>query len=370
MTEKEAYIAFNLTEGVGSVKLSGLVAKFGSVVSAWENYPHKVGRNPGAIDWERELKLASKYKVEILTPADEDYPSVFRDMRAHPLALYVKGDVKALSRPAIAMVGTRRSTEYGRNEASKLSFDLASNGWVVISGLALGIDAAAHRGALDASGVTVGVLGSALDMFYPEENRALAREMIEKGGAVVSEFPFGRSADEHTFPQRNRVVAALAKGVIAIEAPLKSGTLITTSLAAELGRTVMALPGRVDSRASAGCLKLIRDGARLIRNARDVEEEMGDLFGRSALDAEDAPPSGEKRKTEKENNAGLFAHVPFNVEESIIIRNLGEEPVSVDVLAVKTGFDAAKINSLTMSLRLKGRIRFFPGNRVALPRSE
>jgi DNA processing protein len=194
--------------------------------------------------------------------------------------------------------------------------------------------------------------------------------MIEKGGAVVSEFPFGRSADEHTFPQRNRVVAALARGVIAIEAPAKSGTLITTSLAAELGRTVMALPGRVDSRASAGCLKLIRDGARLVRNARDVEEEMGDLFGRSALDAEDAPPSGEKRKMEKKNNAGLFAHVPFNVEESIIMRNLGEEPVSVDVLAVKTGFDAAKINSLTMSLRLKGRIRFFPGNRVALPRSE
>jgi DNA processing protein len=166
------------------------------------------------------------------------------------------------------------------------------------------------------------------------------------------------------------VVAALAKGVIAIEAPLKSGTLITTSLAAELGRTVMALPGRVDSRASAGCLKLIRDGARLVRNARDVEEEMGDFFGRSALDAEDALPSGEKRKTEKKNNAGLFAHVPFNVEESIIMRNLGEEPVSVDVLAAKTGFDAAKINALTMSLRLKGRIRFFPGNRVALPRSE
>jgi DNA processing protein len=291
-------------------------------------------------------------------------------MRARPLALYVKGNVKALSRPAIAMVGTRRSTEYGRNEASKLSFDLASNGWAIISGLALGIDAAAHRGALDASGVTVGVLGSALDMFYPDENRSLAREMIEKGGAVVSEFPFGRGADEHTFPQRNRVVAALSRGVIAIEAPVKSGTLITTSLAAELGRTVMALPGRVDSRASAGCLKLIRDGARLVRNARDVEEEMGDLFGRSAVTAGGTGESEAEAEKDREKEKARFADAPFNVDESIVMRNLGEEPVSVDVLAAKTGFGAAKINSLTMSLRLKGRIRFFPGNRVALPRSE
>jgi DNA processing protein len=194
--------------------------------------------------------------------------------------------------------------------------------------------------------------------------------MIEKGGAVVSEFPFGRSADEHTFPQRNRVVAALARGVIAIEAPVKSGTLITTSLAAELGRTVMALPGRVDSRASAGCLKLIRDGARLVRNARDVEEEMGDLFGRSAVTAGGAGESEAEAEKDHENEKARFADAPFNVDESIVMRNLGEEPVSVDVLAAKTGFGAAKINSLTMSLRLKGRIRFFPGNRVALPRSE
>lgn len=368
MTEKEAYVAFNLIEGVGSVKLSKLVSEFGSVVNAWENYPNKVGRIPGAIDWERELKLAKKYGVQILTPADEDYPSHFREMRAHPLALYVKGNVKALSRPAIAMVGTRRSTEYGRSEASKLAFSLASNGWVIISGLALGIDAASHRGALDASGVTIGVLGSALDMFYPDENRELAREMITKGGAVISEFPFGRPADEHTFPQRNRIVAALANGVIAIESPLKSGTLITTSLAAELGRTVMALPGRVDSRASAGCLKLIRDGARLIRNARDVEEEMGDFFGRSALQKDVENNIEEVSKAKNDDNS--LVSPPFNIDESILMRNISEEPVSIDLLAAKTGFSAAKINSLTMALRLKGWVRFCPGNRVALAKSE
>lgn len=367
MTEKEAYIAFNLTDGIGSVRLAGLVERYGSVAAAWENHPAKTSRAGGVVDYRRELSLADRYSVTILTPADEGYPAVLRDMRAHPLALYVKGDVKALSRPAIAMVGTRRSTEYGREQAAKISFALASNGWSVISGLALGIDAASHRGALDAGGVTVGVIGSALDMFYPEENRALAREMISKGGAVVSEFPFGRPADEHTFPQRNRIVAALAKGVLAVEAPVKSGTLITTSLAAELGRTVMALPGRVDSRASAGCLALIRDGARLVRNARDIEEEMGDLFGRSVLDPVVAKGTG---RSEGDACERTPVDAPFNIEESIVMRNIGDEPVSVDVLAEKTGFSPSKVNTLTMSLRLKGRLRFFPGNRVALPKSE
>lgn len=368
MTEKEAYIAFNLTEGIGSVKVAALVAKFGSVAAAWENYPRKTGRVPGAIDYARELKLADKYAVTILTPADADYPASLKEQSSHPLCLYVKGDVKALSRPAIAMVGTRRSTEYGRDQAAKLSYALASNGWAIVSGLALGIDAASHRGALDAKGVTVGVLGSALDMFFPEENRDLAREMILKGGAVVSEFPFGRSADEHTFPQRNRTVAALAKGVIAVEAPFKSGTLITTSIAADMGRTVMAVPGRVDSRASAGCLGLIRDGARLVRNARDVEEEMGDLFGRSALNAAAAAEGAESEPAKEEPR--VLVDSPFNIEESIVMKYVGEEPVSVDQLALKTGYPVFKVNTITMSLRLKGRLRFFPGNRVALPRSE
>ena len=365
MTEKEAYIAFNLTEQVGSVKVGALVRQFGSVAAAWENYPKKVARTGGAVDWRGEMKMAAKFGVTPLTPADADYPATLRDAPGHPLVLYVKGDVKALARPALALVGTRRATPYGLDQAFKFARDLAEAGWMILSGLALGIDAEAHKGALAADGVTVGILGSGLDRFYPEENRELAREIVRKGGAVVSEFPFGRAPDTQTFPQRNHVVAALARGVIAIEAPVKSGTLITTGLAADLGRTVMALPGRVDSRSSAGCLKLIRDGARLVRNARDVQEEMSELIPRKML----------KKQVSGELFQETAGSVPpeeslFSPEEAMVMKQVDVEGVSLDELVRRTGLSAAKVNSLCMTLRIKGRLRYFPGNRVALPRAD
>lgn len=359
MTEKEAYVAFNLTEQIGSVKVAALTKRFGSVVAAWENYPRKVSRAGGEVDWQAELKKAAKFGVTLLTPADAAYPEPLRAATAHPLALYVKGDVAALSRPALALVGTRRATAYGLDQAARLARELAEQGWMILSGLALGIDAEAHRGALAADGVTVGVLGSGLDQFYPEENRDLAREIVRRGGAVVSEFPFGRTPDTQTFPQRNHVVAALARGVIAIEAPLKSGTLLTTSFAADLGRIVMAVPGRVDSRSSAGCLALIRDGARLVRHARDVAEEMGALLPRPvqcAPAAELAPPA--------------CPPPPFSLEEAMIMKHVDVEGISLDRLVALTGLSAAKVGSLCMTLRVKGRVRFFPGNRVALPRAD
>ncbi|MBQ6138031.1 MAG: DNA-processing protein DprA, partial [Kiritimatiellae bacterium] len=238
MTEREAYVAFNLTDRIGSVKLGQLVAECGSAVAAWERLPAKSSRSGGDIDWDAEFAKAAKYGVEIVTPVDPGYPRRLLDAPGHPLALYVKGEVAALDRSAVAIVGTRRATPYGRDQAFAIAKDLAADGWSVVSGLALGIDAEAHRGALAAGGTTVGVIGSGLDRFYPEENRALAREIVAKGGAVVSEFPFGREPDTQTFPQRNHVVAALASGVLAVEAPLKSGTLITTGIAADLGRVV------------------------------------------------------------------------------------------------------------------------------------
>ena len=171
MTEKEAYVAFNLTEQVGSVKVGEFVAKFGSVVAAWENYPKKVSRAGGEVDWQNEFRLAKKFGVEILTPADDDYPQQLKDAPGRPLTLYVKGDVKALSKPALALIGTRRATPYGLDQAFGFARALAEGGWMILSGLALGIDAESHKGALAAGGVTVGVIGSGLDRFYPEENR-------------------------------------------------------------------------------------------------------------------------------------------------------------------------------------------------------
>jgi len=354
MTEREAYVAFNLTDRVGFATVEALAQENGSVAAAWEMLPRKVSRTGGDVDVENEFKLAARYGVTILTPVDSDYPRMLHDAPGRPLALYVKGDVKALNRPMIALVGTRRATNYGLEVANHLAYDLAKSGFCVLSGLALGIDASAHRGALDADGVTVGVIGSGLDRFYPEENRELAREIVQKGGAVVSEFPFGRPADKTTFPIRNHVVAALAKGVVAIEAPVKSGTLITTGIAADLGRTVMAVPSRIDSRMSAGCLQLIREGAVLVRHAEDVLEAVGDFFaGRR-----DAAPTAAAPATDPETP-------PYTVEEALIMTNLDDEGTSIDELVRKSGLPAVKVNSLAMSLRIKGFVKFLPGNRIS-----
>jgi DNA processing protein len=360
LSEREAYLAFNLTDRIGSVTVEGLVREFGSVSFAWESYPEekKISRTGGEVDWRGEFAKAEALGVTVLTPADAGYPPRLLETPGHPLALYVKGDVTALSRPSLAIVGTRRATAYGLDRAFAFARDLAESGWSVVSGLALGIDAEAHRGALSAKGTTVGVLGSGLDEFYPEENRELAREIVKSGGAVVSEFPFGRVPDTQTFPQRNHVVAALVQGVIAIEAPLKSGTLLTTGFAAELGRTVMAVPGRVDSKMSQGCLKLIRDGARMVRNATDVEEEFSDFFGRLTVGT--SAPSSVTSPVMRPSSVSL--------EESLILKHLDNEGLTIDRLVSLTGLPVEKVTATCMKLRLRDKVRYFPGNRVALPR--
>ena len=366
MTEQEAYVAFNLTDRIGSVGVDRLVESFGSVAEAWERYPNKISRLGGEVDWKGEYAKAKSFGVTILTPADADYPDILRQTRGRPLVLYVKGNVKALSLPSIAIVGTRRATVYGLDQSNRFGYDLAAAGWCIVSGLATGIDAEAHRGALSAGGTTVGVLGSALDRFFPEENRELAREMVEKGGAVISEFPFGREPDTKTFPQRNHVVAALSRGVIAVESPIKSGTLITTGIAADLGRTVMAVPARIDMPRSAGCLQLIRDGAVLVRGVADVREAMSELFPAMPKCNSHIPQSAVAPKTEPRDDAAPRSAV--TLEESMILREVGEEGVSMDHLVAATGFPAGKVSSLCMGLRLKEMLRYLPGNRVALPR--
>lgn len=352
MTERQAYVAFNLAEGIGSAGVAELVKSAGSVAAAWDAYPKKVSRSGGEIDWEGEFALAKRRNVTILTPADDAYPARLRSVPGHPLALYVKGEVAALSKPMVALVGTRRPSEYGLRMAQRLASGLVDAGWGVVSGLALGIDAESHRGALDAKGVTVGVIGSGLDVFYPEENIPLARDMVKNGGAVASEFPFGRPPDRETFPIRNHVVAALAHGVVAVEAPLRSGTLITMSIAADLGRTAMAVPGRADSRSSAGCLQLIRDGAILVRNVDDVLEAMSELIpngGRNSNSAGERDPETP----------------PYSPEEALVMLHAEKDGVSIDELVRLSGLPAERVNSVVMGLRIKGFLKFLPGNRVA-----
>jgi len=356
MTESQAYVAFNLTERVGAATLAELAGSSGSVASAWEVYPKKVSRSGGAVDWEREFALAEKFGVRIVTPAEADYPKQLRETPGAPLALYVKGDVAALSKPSVALIGTRRATSYGTAVADRLAHDLAKAGWCIVSGLAVGIDAASHHGALEAEGATVGVIGSGLDRFYPEENRELAREIVKKGGAVVSQFPFGRPPDQQTFPIRNHVVAALVRGVIAVEAPVRSGTLITTGIAADLGRTVMAVPARVDSRMSSGCLQLLRDGATLVRNADDVIEALGEFL----------PRPSQTSQTSQTSQVSDPDTPRYSVEESLVMLHVDEDGIAIDDLVRKTKLPVGKVNSLVMSLRIKGFVKFLPGNRISL----
>lgn len=353
LTDSQAYVAFNLAEGVGSVAVERLKAAAGSVAEAWENYPKKVSWNGDEVDWESEFAVAGKYGVNIVTPADAEYPKALLEIPGHPLALYVRGDAKLLSRPSIALVGTRRATSYGLSIAKRLAYDLAKAGWSVISGLALGIDAEAHRGALEAGGCTIGVIGSGLDEFYPEANRELAREMVKNGGAVVSEFPFGRTPDRETFPIRNHTVAALSRGTVVIEAPVKSGSLITAGIAADLGRTVMAVPSRVDARMSSGCLKLIRDGAILVRNVDDVLEAFSELFPTKAK---------ERREPASDRDPECPA---YSAEEALVMLNVDDGGTTVDELVHKTGLPVETLNSTVMILRIKGFIRFLPGNRIS-----
>lgn len=364
MTAHEAYVAFNLTGRVGSVTLSHLVSRYGDEVTAWEAYGEKITSTGERVDWQREIGKAEASGVHIVTPVDPEYPKSLLRLPSHPLALYVKGAAGALSRPMVAIVGTRRATPYGLDQAFQLARDLARFGWGVVSGLALGIDAEAHRGALAVDGLTVGVLGGALNRFYPTQNIPLAREIIEKGGAVVTEFPFGRSPDKQTFPQRNHIVAALSRGVIAVESPVKSGTLITCNIAAELGIIVMAVPGRVDARASAGCLALIREGATLVRNASDVEETLG-----SQLRHNEAVIKFSGEKPLEKTQLGEFPQPPPGTpDEERIMAELDKEGLSIDELVRRTGLDAAKVNALAMTLIMKKRVRSLPGNRIALPR--
>ena len=365
MTEREARIAFNMIPTVGAVTLARLMREtHGSAAAAYEFYPEKrdwEGKEPA---WEREIEQAAKQHVRLVTDLDADYPPQLREIASPPLVLYVVGDASVLSKPGVALVGTRKATAYGRETAKSFAAGLARAGWAVFSGLALGIDAAAHEGALAGGGVTAGVLGGALDMFYPEANRALARRMVENGGCVVSEFPFGRRPDAQTFPQRNRIVSGLARGVVAVECPLRSGTLVTCLRANEQGRAVMAVPGRIDCPSSAGCLNLIREGARMVTRVEDVIEELTPI----------AQQKGERTEIQTTTSAPLpsrprrsatLPEVKLSVEEALVLRQVPAAGATVDAVARAAQLPIAKTNALLVALRLKGRVRFLPGNRVA-----
>ena len=372
MTEHEAYVAFNMVPNIGSVKLEALVERFGSAAAAWEAFPGKTDWEGRPVDWEAEIALARKKKITIVDLSDPRYPSVLGDLPSKPVVLYVAGDPEVLSMPGIAIVGTRLPTLYGTDMAQAFAAGIAGNGMSVISGLATGIDAYAHRGALAAGGVTIGVLGGALDRFFPEENRGLGRKIVASGGAVVCEYPFGFPPGRKTFPQRNRIVAALSRGVLAVESPIQSGTLITCDFAKKLGRTLMAVPGNLDSKNSAGCWKLIREGAEMVTCAKDVVAAVGS--GR--VPKRKTPPVPDRQPSVKA--AEVLSDPPpvpdsppkrerprMSLEEAAILNAVPSTGITLERLAFATKLPAPNVADAAMSLRLKKLIRFLPGNRIA-----
>ena len=359
MTEHEAYVAFNMLPGVGYVKVSALVKRHGSAAAAWAAFPDKRNREGREVDWAAEIALAAKKGITLVDCADSRYPAALKDLPSRPLVLYVAGNPDVLSMPGIAVVGTRLPSLYGTDMAQSFAVEIAGSGMSVISGLATGVDAYAHRGALAAGGVTIGVLGGAFDRFFPEENRELGRKMVASGGAVICEYPFGFPPGKKTFPQRNRIVAALSRGVLAVETPLQGGTFITCDVARKIGRPVMAVPGNLDSKTSAGCWKLIREGAVMVTSAHDAVS----VAGAYRTPSPEVKPPPEPRKTEK--SPPPKPKLRMTIEESAILKAIPSVGITLDRLAFVTKLPAANVADATMSLRLKNLIRFLPGNRVA-----
>lgn len=377
MNDHEAYVAFNMASDIGSVKVSALAERHGGVAAAWEAFEGKTDWKGDAVDWRGELERAAKMHVTILTCDDPLYPKSLNALPSKPLALYVVGDPKALLKRGIAVVGTRLPTLYGTDMAERFSIGIANGGLSVISGLATGIDTVAHKGALSVGGVTVGVLGGALDRFFPEENRELGRRIAAEGGAVVCEYPFGFPPGRRTFPQRNRIVAALSLGVLAVEAPLPSGTLITCKFARNLGRRVMAIPANLDSKNSAGCWKLIREGATMVTSPEEAvkavksdakAQSAGRRHHSSGKPAESggaAVDGDDSRRPEPATAERPLDRPSLTLEEAAALKAIPSTGITLDRLAFVTKLPAAAIGQATMSLRLKRLVRFLPGNRVA-----
>ncbi len=284
----------------------------------------------------------------VVTLADPRYPRLLLEITDPPPLLYVQGDANLLSTPALAIVGSRNASPQGRADARRFAETLAVRGHAIVSGLALGIDAAAHDGAL-AGGTTVAVIGTGADIVYPSTHRALAHR-IAATGAIVSELPLGTKPAAHQFPRRNRIIAGLSRGVLVIEAAARSGSLITARLASECGREVFAVPGSIHSPLSKGCHQLIRQGAKLVESVDDVLDELGGWApSSSCLAGCDALP----RQDEDDGEDG-----------EPLLDLLGFDPVLPDELARRAGCTPARLAALLLDLELAGRLTRLPGGRV------
>lgn len=324
--------------GVGGLPPAAVV---GAALSAYLRSP----------DWagvERDLEWLARPGHHLVTLDDAAYPPLLRQIPDPPLGLFVRGDPAALALAQLAVVGSRSPTEGGRHTAQAFAAELAATGLAITSGLAQGIDAAAHEGALAAAGVTLAVAGTGPDRVYPARHAALAERVVEGGGALVTELPVGTAPVPANFPRRNRIVSGLSVGTLVVEASLKSGSLITARLAAEQGREVFAIPGSIHNPLARGCHRLIRQGAKLAESVGDVLEELGPLLGLPPARAPSEP--------------GRDADAPPGAARRLLAA-MGFDPVTPDELAARSGLSAGEVAGTLLLLELGGWVSCSAGGR-------
>lgn len=357
LTERQAFLVLNALPNIGPVTLNRLLSELGGDPRTVLEAPAKrlesvkgVGPVISATlaTWREHFNLAreedrmAKSGADFITTRDPGYPKLLKEIHDPPIGLYRKGRYE-FDCPCVSIVGSRRTTLYGMAVAKKLGAELARLGFCVVSGLARGIDTAAHEGALSVGGKTAGVIGCGIDIIYPPENLALYRQ-IEAEGAVLSEFPFGRRADRQSFPMRNRVVAGMCEATIVVETDVNGGAMITARFAGEYGRLIFAVPGRIDQPTSAGCHQLIRDGATLLTSVDDLLGELNYLDGlRPAAIPPKAGEGGERARP-----AGLSAD-----ESAVWACFAGGEILAPDAIVGATGLSSPQVSAALMMLELK-----------------
>ena len=359
MTDTEAHIALNMVPRLGPVRLRKLLDVFGTpqrILAASAAELQQVdGIGPEAAKsiaaWEKtvnldaELKRIAYFGARVLIPSDGEYPEALRTIHDPPIALYVWGRLEERDRHAVGIVGTRKPSHYATECAKKFGYQLAYAGLTVFSGLARGVDTAAHQGAIAARGRTVAVLGSGLNTIYPPQNQELAEKIAAGHGAVITEFPMATQPDKQTFPMRNRIVAGCSFGLLVVEAGLNSGALITANQAADQGRAIYAIPGRIDNPVSLGSNKLIQQGAKLVQSAQDILDDLGLLF--SEEPELDTPPA------------------PANLtedEQKVIVALDGDE-AHIDRIASRSGLPIPKVASTLLALEMRKLVKQLPGSR-------
>jgi DNA processing protein len=355
-----AWLALNMIQGIGSSVFKNLLEKFGHPECVFEASLHelvevegvrkeiayRIVRGEFISDPEEELRKVKKCNARIITYLDPSYPAFLKEIPYAPVLLYVKGKEIPIDRTFMAIVGSRNPTHYGIKSAEKIAFGLATRGIGVVSGLATGIDSAAHRGCLRGKGFTIAVMGTGIDRVYPASNKQLS-EQVMKNGALISEFPTGSPPEPKNFPIRNRIISGLSRGVVVVEATKNSGSLITASFALDQGREVFAVPGSIDSFKSMGTHSLIKQGAKLVENADDILEEFefGDKSAKNndvLTDTTDLPPDMGK-------------------SERRVYEIIGNYPVHIDQIVRTGGMDAGEVLSILMQMELKGIIKQLPG---------